>query len=79
MALPKDFVAINRRLYRLLFNVFAHMYWHHYDVLLQLGEVPHLNTLFAHFVYFTNEHGLLDPKDTVCMEPLMKALTSSAT
>lgn len=77
MALPKDFVAVNRKLYRLLFNVFAHMYWHHYTVLLQLGEVPHLNTLFTHFTYFTNEHALLDVKDTACMAELIKHVAGS--
>jgi hypothetical protein len=71
-ALPKDFMATNRRIYRLLFHVLAHMYHAHYDTLLQLGLVPHLNSLFAHFTAFCKAHALLDAKDAQCMADLMK-------
>lgn len=45
-----------------LYRVYAHVYCHHYQVVLQLGLELHLNTSFKHFVLFVTEHGLAPSK-----------------
>jgi MOB kinase activator 1 len=49
--------------YRLLLHVFAHIYHAHFQTVLHLKSEGHLNSLFAHFLSFGREFGLLDSKD----------------
>eukprot|EP00118_Oscarella_pearsei_P004395 m.18695 g.18695 ORF g.18695 m.18695 type:complete len:211 (+) comp27714_c0_seq3:43-675(+) len=60
---PSHFVASIKKIYRWLFHVGAHVYHHHYQDIIDLHLCKHLNTLFTHFVYFSNEFELLDSKD----------------
>jgi len=55
---PKHFPATVRQLFKRLYRVYAHIYCHHYQVIVHLGLEPHLNTSFKHFVLFVDEHGL---------------------
>lgn len=45
-------------MFKRLYRVYAHIYCHHYAVVMQLGLEPHLNTSFKHYVLFVDEHGL---------------------
>ncbi|MCJ1323111.1 Mitotic exit network component [Xylographa vitiligo] len=60
---PKTFPALIRQLFKRLYRVYAHLYCHHYPVVVQLGLEPHLNTSFKHYVLFIDEHGLASGKD----------------
>lgn len=55
---PKTFPALIRNMFKRLYRVYAHIYCHHYPVVIELGLEPHLNTSFKHYVLFIDEHGL---------------------
>lgn len=55
---PKTFAALIRNMFKRLYRVYAHIYCHHYPVIIELGLEPHLNTSFKHYVLFIDEHGL---------------------
>lgn len=60
---PKNFPVLIRQLFKRLYRVYAHIYCHHYPVIVQLGLEPHLNTSFKHYVLFIDEHNLASGKD----------------
>ncbi|KAL9087718.1 MAG: hypothetical protein Q9165_006485 [Trypethelium subeluteriae] len=55
---PKAFSTTVRQIFKRLYRVYAHIYCHHYPVVIHLGLEPHLNTSFKHYVLFVEEHGL---------------------
>lgn len=59
----KTFPSLIRQIFKRLYRVYAHIYCHHYPVILQLGLEPHLNTSFKHYVLFIDEHSLASGKD----------------
>lgn len=60
---PKNFQATIRQLVKRLFRVYAHIYCHHYPVIVALGLDPHMNTSFKHYVLFIKEFDLESGKD----------------
>ncbi|KAJ1918060.1 Maintenance of ploidy protein mob2 [Mycoemilia scoparia] len=68
---PRDFGITLRVIYRQLFRVLAHIYWSHYEVLVNLRCEGHLNSLFAHFISFAKEFDLIDKKELVPMSDLI--------
>ncbi|KAI9753807.1 MAG: Maintenance of ploidy protein mob1 [Chaenotheca gracillima] len=60
---PKTFPPLVRQMFKRLYRVYAHIYCHHYPVIVQLSLEPHLNTSFKHFVLFIDEHNLASGKD----------------
>lgn len=63
VSFPKTFPPLVRQMFKRLYRVYAHMYCHHYHVILQLGLEPHLNTSFKHYVLFIDEHSLASSRD----------------
>lgn len=55
---PKTFPTTLRQIFKRMYRVYAHIYCHHYPVVVQLGLEPHLNTSFKHYVLFVDEFGL---------------------
>lgn len=60
---PKAFTSLVRQIFKRLYRVYAHIYCHHYPVVVHLGLEPHLNTSFKHYVLFIDEHRLASGKD----------------
>ncbi|KAI5786770.1 Mob1/phocein [Pyronema domesticum] len=60
---PKNFQSTVRQLVKRLFRVYAHIYCHHYPVIVALGLDPHMNTSFKHYVLFIKEFNLESGKD----------------
>ncbi len=60
---PKNFLATVKQLVKRLFRVYAHIYCHHYPVIVALGLDPHMNTSFKHYVLFIKEFDLESGKD----------------
>lgn len=60
---PKTFPTLIRQIFKRLYRVYAHIYCHHYPVVVHLGLEPHLNTSFKHYVLFIDEHKLASGKD----------------
>eukprot|EP00164_Ancoracysta_twista_P001382 GFYU01001801.1.p1 GENE.GFYU01001801.1~~GFYU01001801.1.p1 ORF type:complete len:226 (+),score=50.87 GFYU01001801.1:36-680(+) len=59
---PKHFRQTLKTIFKRLLRVYAHIYWSHWNTIESLGEEPHLNTCFKHFVYFVKEFDLVDAK-----------------
>lgn len=60
---PKSFSSLLRQIFKRLYRAYAHIYCHHYPVVVHLGLEPHLNTSFKHYVLFIDEHRLANGKD----------------
>ncbi|KAJ5671029.1 hypothetical protein N7507_000156 [Penicillium longicatenatum] len=60
---PKTFSSLLRQIFKRLYRVYAHIYCHHYPVVVHLGLESHLNTSFKHYVLFIDEHKLASGKD----------------
>ncbi|XBQ84833.1 Mitotic exit network component [Aspergillus fumigatus] len=60
---PKAFSSLIRQIFKRLYRVYAHIYCHHYPVVVHLGLEPHLNTSFKHYLLFVDEHRLATGKD----------------
>lgn len=57
---------------RRLFRVYAHIYCHHFNEILELNLQTVLNTSFRHFILFAQELNLLKPAD---YGPLLELVT----
>lgn len=68
---PKHFESVVKQIFKRLFRVYAHIYYHHFDKVVALGVEPHLNTCFRHFYYFVKEFKLVDEKE---MAPLQEVI-----
>lgn len=43
---PKTFKASTQQIFRRMFRVFVHVYYHHFDKLTQIGAEAHINTCY---------------------------------
>eukprot|EP00040_Diaphanoeca_grandis_P039337 m.258805 g.258805 ORF g.258805 m.258805 type:complete len:215 (-) comp37105_c0_seq1:171-815(-) len=71
---PKNFVSVVKQIFRRLFRVFVHVYYHHFKKLAEIGAEPHVNTCFKHFYYFVVEFELIDTKELAPLTALTKSL-----
>ncbi|KAF8220403.1 hypothetical protein L208DRAFT_1426887 [Tricholoma matsutake] len=60
---PQSFPSMAKHIYWQLLRIFAHIYHAHYPQILHLQSKPHFNSIFAHFLSFGQEYGLLEVKD----------------
>jgi len=74
---PRDFPQIVRAIFKQSLRVFAHIYHHHYEQILNLCEEGHLNALFAHFISFGREFNLLDKKDMAPLDELIETMITN--
>jgi MOB kinase activator 1 len=58
VAFPKTFRSRIAQIFKRLFRVYAHVYCHHYPIVIALGLEPHLNTSFKHYCLFVEEFEL---------------------
>lgn len=77
LAFPKDFLNIAKSILKRLFRVYAHIYYEHFNQVLQLNEEAHLNTSFKHFIYFVIEFNLVEKKELVPLQELIDKLINS--
>lgn len=68
---PKDFKNIVKTIFKRLFRVYAHIYYHHLDDVKKLNIEPHFNTAFRHFYSFIHEFKLV-PKEE--LSPLRQVI-----
>jgi len=71
---PKNFLTVVKTILKRLFRVYAHIYHSHFNRVGDLGEEPHLNTSFKHFIYFVQEFNLVDAKELAPMQELIDRL-----
>ena len=67
-----------RLIFKRLFRVLAHIYHTHFHHVASLGVAAHLNTCFKHFVLFTLEFDLIDARDMLPLEELVKRVGGAA-
>ena len=70
---PPHFLTTVKKIFKLMFHVMGHIYTSHFNSIVELGELLHLNTIFVHFMYFQMEHTLIDSKEIQTLEDLVQA------
>lgn len=73
---PRNFMSICKNILKKLFRVYAHIYHCHFEIVIELGEEPHLNTSLKHFVYFCKEFLLIEHKQYAPLHDLIEKLTN---
>ena len=73
---PKQFFSIAKTILKRLFRVYAHIYYEHFNQVIQLQEEAHLNTSFKHFIYFIQEFDLVEKKELAPLKELIDKLIS---
>lgn len=74
MTFPPTFMTTVRKIFKLLFHVQAHIFYAHFNDLLNHGLNSHLNTVLIHFILYHQEFNLLDPKETAPLDDLLQAM-----
>ena len=70
---PKNFQDIVKQIFKRLFRVYAHVYYHHLEDIRRAELEPHFNTAFRHFYTFIHEFDLIPQKE---LEPLKQIIQS---
>jgi len=73
---PSNFKSRVSRIFRRLFRVYAHIYYSHFEYIIQQSAQAHVNSCFKHFVLFVKEFGLVDSSE---MEPLRDVINELLT
>jgi MOB kinase activator 1 len=74
---PPQFQSLVKTIMKRLFRIYAHIYCHHFNEVIDLGLNTLLNTSFKHFLLFADEFNLIAQKDygplqTLVMEMLIQ-------
>lgn len=72
---PKNFATVVSQIFRRLFRVFVHVYYHHFKKIAEIGAEKHINTCYKHFYYYVREFNLISPKELEPLGELTKNLT----
>jgi len=70
---PRNFMASVKQVYKRMFRLFAHVYYHHLDSMRSVGGNAHLNTCFKHFILFSHEYNLVGAES---LAPMAKYVNS---
>eukprot|EP00013_Stygamoeba_regulata_P027077 CAMPEP_0177663642 /NCGR_PEP_ID=MMETSP0447-20121125/20031_1 /TAXON_ID=0 /ORGANISM="Stygamoeba regulata, Strain BSH-02190019" /LENGTH=127 /DNA_ID=CAMNT_0019169485 /DNA_START=361 /DNA_END=744 /DNA_ORIENTATION=+ len=71
---PKNYLATVKKIFCRLFRVYGHIYHIHFDQLLAMESVAHLNTCFKHFMMFVREFDLVEKKEQEPLRELIEKL-----
>ncbi|CCG83117.1 Maintenance of ploidy protein mob1, partial [Taphrina deformans PYCC 5710] len=74
---PRNFKDLIRQMVKRIFRIYAHIYCHHFSIIVALGEEAHLNTSFKHFMFFVREFDLLDDRETGPVKELIQSMMES--
>ena len=73
-AFPEEFASETvPRIMRRLFRIYAHIYYHHYDSIVAMEAITHLNTCFKHFIFLAKRFTLIPEAE---MAPLAELISS---
>lgn len=74
LTFPPTFMTTVRKIFKLLFHVLAHMYYAHFNDLLNHGLHSHINTVLMNLFLYHQEFNLLDLKETAPLDDLLQAM-----
>lgn len=74
LTFPPTFMTTVRKIFKLLFHVLAHMYYAHFNDLLNHELHSHINTVLMNLFLYHQEFNLLDPKETAPLDDLLQAM-----
>ncbi|KAI7834719.1 Mob1/phocein [Kickxella alabastrina] len=57
-----------------MLRVYAHLYWHHYPQICQVGLATMLNTSFTHFTLFVTKYKLVNDTELQAVKDVIKIL-----
>lgn len=69
-----NFIKIIKNISRQMFRIFAHIYYNHFDKILNLSLEAHWNSFFAHFISFVKEFDLIEVSELDPLSPLIEVL-----
>jgi len=70
-AFPPKFMSRVKDIFRRLFRVYAHIYYHHFEEIRKVGANAHLNSCFKHFIYFSLEFNMIEKSDLAPLQELI--------
>jgi len=68
---PSNFRDVVGNIFRRLFRVYAHIYFCHYERVVELTFEAHLNSCFKHLMYFVLEFALVRDEELKPLQPLI--------
>merc|ERR1712146_541933 len=68
---PSNFRDVVGNIFRRLFRVYAHIYFCHYERVVELTFEAHLNSCFKHLMYFVLEFDLVRAEELRPLQPLI--------
>eukprot|EP00032_Breviata_anathema_P000939 JZ551029.1.p1 GENE.JZ551029.1~~JZ551029.1.p1 ORF type:complete len:210 (+),score=65.41 JZ551029.1:96-725(+) len=75
---PKDFLNTVKTIFKRLFRVYAHIYYHHLQDIMDQGAEAHLNTCFKHYYFFVSEFQLVEKGELTPLKELIDNLIESS-
>ncbi|KJE94944.1 mob1 [Capsaspora owczarzaki ATCC 30864] len=72
---PSTFKETVKTIFKRLFRIYAHIYYNHYKMLETLQEEKHLNSCYKHFIFFVEEHDLVEKKEMAPLATLSQKLS----
>ncbi len=75
---PRNFQALIKQMVKRMFRIYAHIYCHHFSIIIALGEEAHLNTSFKHFMFFIMEFDLIEQKELGPLKELIDSMMASS-
>ncbi|XP_023346750.1 MOB kinase activator 3C [Eurytemora carolleeae] len=73
---PKNFKDVISRIFRRLYRVFVHIYYHHFDRLNEIKAEVHANALYKQFYCLSKEYNLISAKDYEPLQDLTRRICS---
>merc|ERR1719183_825208 len=74
---PTNFHDTISKVFRRLFRVYAHIYYDHFDVIVQAEAQPHINSCLKHFALFVDEFKLVRDKDIQPLKEVIRQLVET--
>ncbi|KAJ2031871.1 Mitotic exit network component [Coemansia sp. RSA 2671] len=72
---PPNFRAeVASQILRRMLRVYAHLYWHHYPQICQVGLATMLNTSFTHFTLFVTKYKMVSDTELQVVKDVIKIL-----
>lgn len=74
---PSKFIATVKQIFKRLFRVYAHLYYHHFEYVCTIGADAHVNTCFKHFILFAECYSLIPEKELAPLGDLIRNLLTN--